>query len=243
MKKFLKVLVTVLLVIAAVYFIPRIVMWSRISTLPVTASAEYITDFTLADENTYEISEGNITMQIPTYYASTKVNDYSMIVCDGGLKNRQLVIIYQPFAPVANQIMPGYADKFNEATDKFEESKPGYPWTLLFDVPTDIFEAIRNMYLADKSDYNFWSLTDALELEYYLKLRQDAFDLNLNIHGIYERDDIRAIIAEDPESPGTYVAMIIPENNPKNSYAFVIQTSDTDDIIKLLNTFEFNSMF
>lgn len=241
MKKVLKGIAIALLVIAALFFVPRIVMWYRITNLPATPSAKNITDFSLADEDTYEISEGNVTVQIPTYYASTNMRDYSMVMCDGHLKNRRLIIIYQPFSSVADQIVPGYSQKFNESLRKYEEEKPKYPWTLLFDVPEDVFDAITCVFLASKDDYNFWDFTGAIELEYYLRLRQDVIDENLAIDAIYERDNIRAIIAEDPNSAGTYVAMIIPKNNAENTHAFVIETPDPDDVIKLLNTYELNN--
>lgn len=240
MKNILKVVGIVLLGIAAAYLIPCIVMWNQIKQTPDVTPAKYLTDYTLVDEKTYEISEGDITMRIPTYYASTNVRDYYSVVCDGHLKNRNLLIIYKPLGPVMEKIMPGSGQEYIKRIQEFNNTKPGYPVSLFYDVPDDIFEAVKRVYLADKSDFNFWNPISAFELKYYLDARA-KLDERGKFTAIYERDDVRAVVAEYPDEPGSYVVLVIPRKNPNNIYGFILETPDMDDVTKLLNNFEFNT--
>ncbi len=239
MKKFFKVLIITLLSIASLYLIGCIIMWYKFTNLLPTNKSVYITDSTLAYESTYEISEGNITMQIPTYYTSTNMRDYSAMLCHAKEKNRELIIFYDHFNYVADKLIPGFSNKYLSMIGKYQTADPEFPFNLFFDVSDDFFDVLKSTLLADRNDYNFWNLKSSMELYYYLKLREHTLETNLNICYLYERDEIRAFVNKNLDTPNMYIVMIIPNNNLRNPYCFSVQTPDPEDVIKLLNTFEF----
>jgi len=245
MNKFLKALLITLAVIACVVFIPPMVLKSRIDSLDNSKKAQNITDTSLSFESTYEIKEGDITVQVPTYYASTKLSDYSSVMCISQQEQKELMMIYYPFGPVADTIMPGYSDQLDKMFDEYEEAKPGPPWNTFVEVPEDVFEAMREVYLADKNTFDFWNFKHSLSLYYYLDARQriESAQSDFEFYGIYERDAIRAIVLKSTSEKNTYISMIFPKNDPEDIFAFIIMTNDADDITKLLNTYEFNSLF
>ena len=245
MNKFVKALLITLAVIACIVLIPPMILKSRIDGLADTKKAENITDTSLAFESTYEIKEGDITMQVPTYYASTKLSKFSAVMCASQQQQKELMIIYYPFGPVADTIMPGYSDQLDRMFDEYENAKPGPPWNMFVEVPEDVFEVMREVCLADKNTFDFWNFKHSLSLYYYLAARQHVAETqsDFSFSGIYERDDIRAVSVQDLTNKDTYVVMIFPKNDPETIYAFVISTKDMDDITKLLNTFDYNSLF
>ncbi len=244
MKKLLKVLgITLLAVVAIIvsYIVLCGSVANEISKLPNTTPAQFVTDFTLLEENSYEISEGDISMRIPTRYATTNLRDYYLIAGESKEKDT-ILIYYKSMRYVCDTLgmQQDFAD-YMEAINYFEENKPGYPVNLIFDVPEDLFEIYKKVGTADKHNYKFWNLASALETSYYLSARQEMEHLGLNIHAIYERDDVRAIVATTPEVDDYYVVMLLPKTNAENIYLFGAQTSDLDEIIKMLNTFEYTT--
>ncbi len=243
MKKFLKVFGIVIIIAAGIYFIPRLILMAGISKMEAGPLCPDITDTSLTFDSSYEISEGNITVEVPTYFASTKVNDYSSVYCMAQQQNKELILVYYPFFPVADTLLPGSSKDFYNMFDQFEEATPGYPVNLFYDMPDDVFGVIRNVCLADKNDFNFWNLKESFTLYFNLWLREHAVDEDFEYAGIYEHEDIRAFVVGSKQDPGLYVVGIMPDGDEENMYAFIIQTNDIDDITKLLNTYEFNSLF
>ena len=224
MNKVVKGILIAVLACAAIYFVPRIVL----------------DDHSLKDEKTYKVEKENVVVHIPTYYNNCQeVKELSSFVCDAHTKNKQLLIIYRPFNEVADKIMPGYSQAYKKVLAEFESSSLPFPISLTYQTPDDLYDAMKMVYAADKSDYNFWNFSESLYLHYALAIREEVEKESMIIHALYERDNIRAIVAEDPTSPGTYAVLIVPDSSTGNIYAMVIKTSDMDDITKLLNTYEF----
>ncbi len=243
MKKFLKVLGIVIVIVAGIYFIPRLVLMSAISKMDDGPLCPNITDTSLTFDSSYEIAEGNISVKVPTYYVNTKVNDYSSVYCMAQQQNKELILVYYPFFPVADTLLEGASKDFYNMFDTFEEATPEFPLNLLYDMPDDVFGVIRNVCLADKKDFNFWNLKDSFTLCFNLWLRDSTLDEDFQYVGIYEREDIRAFVMGSKQEPDVYVVGIMPDGDEKNMYAFIIKTNDIDDITKILNTYEYTSLF
>lgn len=245
MKKFLKtlgIIAIVLVCIAGVYLFACGSLISEISTTPVSAPAQFVTDFTLLEEDSYEVSAGDISMRIPTHYVTTNVKDYYIIAGESKTTKGALVIYYKPVNHVAQKL--NLNAEFKEYTDALalmEEKKPGYPANLLFDVPDDFFELAKKIATANKNNIQFWNLASALETSYYLDARQRLTDTGIDINAIYERDNVRAAVFNSPELDDYYMVMLIPKYNPENFYLFGVETSDLNEIIKMLNTFEYTT--
>lgn len=245
MKKFLKVLgilVLVLIGIVALYIVACGCVASGISDHPQTTPAQYITDFSLLEENSYEISEGDISMKIPTKYATTNLREYSMILGESSSPKCSILISYKPLQHVAGKLgMENESKEYLDAINSFEETKPGYPLNLFFDIPDDIFELYKKISTADKNNFEFWNLASALETSYYLGTRQSLKDKGLNFYAIYERDDVRAVICNNLEIDNRYLVMLYKKNLSNDIYLLEVETSDLDEVIKMLNTFEFKT--
>ena len=56
---------------------------------------------------------------------------------------------------------------------------------------------------------------------------------------IYERDDIRAIVSRMSEQSNKYYIEIFHKDNLNKSFLINVTTDTEDDIVKLLNSFEF----
>lgn len=243
MKNFLKVLGIVILVAAGIYFIPRLLLMNNISNMDAGTLCPDITDTSLAFDSSYEIAEGNISVKVPTYYVNTKVNDYSSVYCVAQQQNKEIILVYYPFFPVADTLLEGSSKEFYDMFDSFENATPKFPLNLLYEMPDDVFGVIRNVCLADKNDFNFWNLKESYTLYFNLWLRDYADDEEFEYAGIYERDDIRAFVMKSKQEPDVYVVGIMPDGDEKNMYAFIIKTNDIDDITKILNTYEYTSLF
>lgn len=243
MNKWMKgIIITLAAVVACagLYLTTCFVLWNLLSEMPSGHSVPLITDYSLTDEKTYKIEKGSIEISIPTYYTSCQeVKEVSSYVCDAHLKNKQLLIIYAPFNQVADKIMPGFSQTYDETMAEFKNENLPFPLSLTHTFPDDLFGVMKEVYQLDKSNYNFWNLNDALYLYYCYGAKIGIEQEGLHIHSMYERGNVRAITIEDPEEPGTYVVMIFPNSGTGNMYAMIIQTSDTNDITKLLNTYEF----
>ncbi|MBE5880941.1 MAG: hypothetical protein E7289_01330 [Lachnospiraceae bacterium] len=240
MNKVVKGILIAVLACAAIYFVPRIVLSTLISNFPERKTVVFLDDHSLKDEKTYKVEKENIVVHIPTYYNNCQeVKELSSFVCDAHVKNKQLLVIYRPFDDVADKIMPGYSKEYRQALAKFENSSLPFPLSITHKTPDDLFEVMKVVYSADKNDFNFWNLSESLYLHHLLTAREEAEKESMIIHALYERDNIRAIVAEDSTSPGTYAVLIVPDSSTGNIYAMVIKTSDMDDITKLLNTYEF----
>ncbi len=245
MKKFLKVLgilALILIGIAALYIVACGNVVSTISDYPQPTPAQYITDFTLLEENSYEISEGDISMKIPTSYVTTNLRDYYMIAGEATSTKRTLTIFYKPMQHVAGKL--GVENEFKEyynALNYIEENKPGYPTNLFFDIPDDIFETSKKVATADKNNFKFWNLASALVTAYYLGAREALIDGGINIFAIYERDNVRAVVFNNSELEDYYIVMLFRKNINKDTYLFGVQTSDLDEVIKMLKTFEYKT--
>ena len=244
MKKFLKtlgIIAIVLVCIAGVYLFACGSLISEISTTPVSAPAQFVTDFTLLEEDSYEVSAGDISMRIPTHYVTTNVKDYYIIAGESKTTKGALAIYYKPVNHVAQKL--NLNAEFKEYTDALallEEHKPGYPANLLFDVPEDMFQLLKKVATANKNNVQFWNLASALETSYYLDVRQNLNDAGFDIHAIYERDNVRAVVFDSPELD-VHMVMLIPKYDPENFYFFGVETSDLNEIIKMLNTFEYTT--
>lgn len=245
MKKFLKVLGIIGIVfvcIAGLYLFACGSLLSEISDTPDSAPAQFVTDFTLLEEDSYEISEGDISMRIPTHYATTNVRDYYMIAGESRSTKGTLAIYYKPVNHVAKKLhLDAEFKEYTDALALMEEHKPGYPANLLFDVPEDLFQLLKKVATANKNNYQFWNLASALETSYYLDAREELIQTGINIHAIYERDNVRAAVFNSPELDNLYMVMLIPKYDPKNFYLFGVETSDLNEIIKMLNTFEYTT--
>ncbi|MBQ8527308.1 MAG: hypothetical protein IJ429_02425 [Lachnospiraceae bacterium] len=241
MKNWIKGIIFAILACAAVYLIPCFVLWNRFLDLPNTQSVPLITDYSLKDEKTYKLEKTNLEVSVPTYYTRCQeIKEFSAYVCDSREKNKQLLIIYQPFNQVADKIMPGFSETYDDLMDNFYDAELPFPISLTHEFPNDIFEGMKEIYTKDKNDYNFWDPNESLYLYHCLTARIEAEKkASVTVHSMYERDNVRAIVATNKNEPGTYVALIIPNSNTGNIYAIIIQTSDPNDITKILNTYEF----
>ena len=244
MNKIVKGILSALIIIAGIVFVPPMVLKSQIDSIEDTPKAENITDLSLSFDDTYEIAEGDIKVQVPTYYASTKLNQFSAVMCVSQ-DHKELMVVYYPFGPVADTIIPGYSKQLDKLFAQYEESQPEYPWTLFVEEHEDIFDAMSDILLADKNSFDFFNFKHNLSLLTYLKAREriEESQYDYRFCGVYERDDVRAVIIEDLNNKGTYIAMIFPKYEPEDIYAFVISTNDMDDVTKILNTYELNGGF
>ena len=242
MKKLLKTLGIIALVfvgIAALYIYACGSVVSGISDYPQTTPAQYITDFTLLEENSYEISEGDISMKIPTSYVTTNLRDYYLILGESKSTKRTLGIFYKPLQNVSSKMgIENEYKKYSDIMTSIEEDKPGYPINLFFDIPDDIFEVCKKVSTTDKNNFKFWNLASALETAYYLGTREMLMDKGFNICAIYERDNVRAIVMNIENQ---YAVMLFRKNSANDTYFFVVETTDFDEIIKMLNTFEYKT--
>lgn len=244
MNKIVKGILITLVVIACIIFIPSLILKSQINNVTDTPKAENITDLSLTFDSTYEIAEGDIKVQVPTSFASTKLNQFSAVMCVSQ-DQKELMVVYYPFGPVADTIIPGYSKQLDKLFAQYEESEPEYPWTLIVDKHDDLFDTMSDILLADKDSYDFWNFKHNLNLLFYLKARErmEESQYDYRFCGVYERDDVRAVAIEDLNNKGTYIVMIFPEYEPEDLYAFVIKTNDMDDVTKILNTYELNGGF
>lgn len=245
MKNFLKtvgILALVLIGIIALYIVACGSVVAEISAFPQTSPAQYITDFTLLEEKSYEISEGDISMKIPTSYATTNLRDYYMIFGESKSTKSTICVYYKPLQHVAGKL--GLENEFKEYLDAIkllEEDKPDYPINLFFDIPDDIFELYKKVSTADKNNFKFWNLASALETSYYLGTRQTLQDNGINIFAIYERDNVRATIFNNSELENYYIVMLHKNNLANDTYLFAVETTELDEIIKILNSFEYKT--
>jgi len=241
MNKVIKKLIIAFFVCVALFFIPRIILQQQISAFPDREPVRQITDYSLKDAETYKVEKGNVIVHIPTYYNNCQdVKELSSYICDAHIKNKQLMVVYRPFSDVADKIIPGNSEQYREALEQYENYELPFPVSLVHEPPSNIYDAVKETYLADKNDYNFWNLRESIYLHYLLSTREECEKTGFGYHSIYKRDDICAFVVEDPQNPGSYAVMILPEyTSIKNLYIMMIQTSDTDDITKILNTYEF----
>lgn len=246
MKKCLKVLGILGIILAgivALYILACGNAISVISKAPETVPAQFVTDFTLLEEKSYEISEGDISMRIPTYYVTTNLRDYYTIAGESKSPKRSLALFYKPFRQISDKYNTSQDDytAYLDALKQFEENKPGYPMNLLFDVPEDIFELYKKIATVNKHNYKFWNIATVLETAYYLDARQIITSKGLELHAIYERDNVRAIIYKSPDLNDYFTVMLFPKYNPENLYLFGVETPELDEVIKMLNTFEYTT--
>ncbi|MBQ8198091.1 MAG: hypothetical protein IJZ76_01525 [Lachnospiraceae bacterium] len=238
MKTFLKVIAIVLAVAAAIFFIPRFILQNGIKNMPDAKPAVDISDLSLQEESTYEYEQGDVIVQLPTYYKIREVRELSSIVCEAHTKNKELILIYEPFEQVADKIMPGFSDEYKKLMAEYEAAKPPFPLNTLVEEEYDLFNVIWGIYSADKNDYNFWNLTDTMMLGYRLTARMEADKTGMSFNYFYQRDDICAMVCEDPDAPGTYVVLVFQRGHYDNVFAFILKTNDVDDITKLLNGYK-----
>nr|MBQ8253414.1 hypothetical protein [Lachnospiraceae bacterium] len=238
MKTFLKVTVIVLIGIAAVFFIPRFAVQYGIQNMPDTKPAIDITDLSMQEESTFEYEQGDVIVQLPTYYKIMEAKDLSSIVCSAPSENKELILVYKPFEQVAEKVMPGFSQEYNQLLAEYEAAKPPFPLNTMYKEEYDLFNVIRSVYFADKKDCNFWNFTEMMMLGYRLSARMEADKTGVSFKYFYERDDICAMVCEDSQAPGTYVTLIFQKGYYDNLFAFILKTDDINDITKLLNGYE-----
>ena len=238
MKKFLTITAIILASIATAYFIVLFSLQSGIRNMPDTKRAVDITDLSLQEESTYKYEKGDIIIQLPTYYKIREIKDLSGIVCDAHTKNKELIVIYEPFEQVAEKIMPGFSNEYQQMLNEYEAAKPPFPLNVMYEEEYDLFNIIWGIYSADKSDYKFWNIPDTMMLGYRLSARQQADKSGMTFSYFYQREDICAMVCEDAQTPGTYVVLIFQRGHYDNVFAFILQTNDVNDITKLLNGYE-----
>lgn len=236
MKKWIIGIVVVLVLGATIFFAPRLVVQNLISSIPSTTPAQNVTDFSARDEKTYTIEKDDFSVEIPTYY--TEKSDQptlSAIACSAPKENKKILLFYRPLFSVMERFESGSSQQYFDAMSESTETFQKLLGALGYEQPDSYFEVVKLIALADEKDCSFWNYKDTTITAYYLALRSEV---DIDFVYFYERDNIMAYVYKDGE--GVYGVDMVNTFDDDNVYGFVINTDDPEDIIRILNSFEFN---
>ena len=236
MKKWIIGIAIVVILGAAVFFVPRFAVQKMVSAIPSTPSAEYVTDFTLADEKTFTIEKDEFSVKLPTYYTEqTDQANLSAIACSAPAENKKILLFYRPVLSVIDKFDSNSSQQYFTAMEESTQAFQTLLGALGYEQPDSYFEVLKLIALADESDYNFWKLKDTTVTAYYLALRNET---DIDFVYFYERDNIMAYVYKDGE--GVYGVDLVNKFYSEDIYGFVLNTDDPEDAIRILNSFEFN---
>ena len=189
-----------LLVAAALFLFPRIVLYSVIqSTVPdVGKPAVYFTEYDVTAQNTYTIDNGHISVDIPMgYVLNERLSEATKETATIYRKDSYNIIIMKPadFGDTLNFLNPNNFDvsefgvnmNMDLLTDGYEKIGNG--------LPQSAYENYKTAYLLENSDYSFFSLKKATAYMITAAVKQMAeSSMNYDDVYVYERDDVRAFL-------------------------------------------------
>lgn len=236
MKKWIIRILIVIVLGAASFLAPRFLVQKLLFDTSNTAPAEYVTDYSLVDEKTFTIEKDDFSVKLPTYYTKqTDQPNLSAIACSAPSENKKILLFYRPLLSVMGKFDRNASQEFFADMEESTQTFQTLLGALGYEQPTSYFEVIKLIALADKNDYNFWKLKDSTITAYYLVVR-DEIDMNLVY--FYERDNIVAYVYKNGEN--AYGVDLANKFYPDDIYGFILNTDDPEDVIRILNSFEFN---
>ncbi len=236
-----------LLILGFVFFVlPRIELYNATKEMlpECEAAAEYFTDFTLKNEDTYTVSNEYFSIDIPTYLSEKETlgteNDSSTMY---GTPDGEIicVLVNEPRS---------YPMSMVEAYEEYDEEKVLEKYhiadvekmfaSLGYGRPDSFYNVMKCVYLLDYKDYSFWDLDKMVAFSIYGIVRNEMLASKIYL---YEKEDIRAFVECISDSMvGVNVMKTEDLNTP---YTFIVCTRgegknvDMNEVFGILNSFQF----
>jgi len=253
MKKKSKFIVATLIATVAlfisgfVFFVqPRIELYNATrEMLPeCEAAAEYFTDFTLKNEDTYTVSNEYFSIDIPTYLSEKETF---------GKEDDSFTMYGTPDGEIGCAVFnepESYPMSMVDAYEEYDEEKVLEKHhitdvekmfeSLGYGRPDSFYNVIKCVYLLDYKDYSFWDLDKMVAFSLYGIVRNEMLGSKVYL---YEKEDIRAFVECISDSMvGVSVMKTEDLNTP---YTFIVRawgegkTVDMNEVFGMLNSFQF----
>ena len=236
-----------LLILGFVFFVqPRIELYNATrEMLPeCEAVAEYFTDFTLENKDTYTVSNEYFSIDIPTYLSEKETfgkegDSFTMYgTPDGAIS---CVLVNEP---------ESYPMSMIEAYEEYDEEKVLEKYNITdvekmfmslgYGRPDSFYNVMKCVYFLDYKDYSFWDLDKMVAFSIYGIVRGEMLASKIYF---YEKEDIRAFV--ECISDGTVGVNVMKTEDLNTPYTFIIRareegkTVDMNEVFGILNSFQF----
>ncbi len=214
---------------------PRIMLNLLIKeTLPEFVAAEYITDFSLLEENAIEIGNDFFTVCIPDSFQETNgsLDEWFMIYED--TKSERLYKIQKISIDVTMTVddldYQSLPESYLHTTDESMLNSLGYA------EPDSYYNIMKCVSLLDAKDYDKWDMEKIMAYSVYGSIRMNLGEVK---NYLYEREDLYAYVQYYKET-GAYKLEFFQPKDLNTAYVVTIENGDLEDVTALLNSIQFH---
>lgn len=224
--------------------LPRIMLYKIVNSyLPnVDKSAEYFTDFNIANNDVQTIDNGYVSVKIPNRFIHNE-EKAELIPCLYNTSDNSETIFFMSekgdlsglnlLDPEMYKDIDGVPPDIGvkEITKGFESIGKG--------LPDSAYNTYKLMLLINKDDYSFWNLNKGVCFSIAAVMKEILIS-NYDKMYLYEKDNIRGIIEiEEKEDIHKVVFEIYNSDDLDTVYTLVIGVKNIDDAYAIINSAEF----
>ncbi len=231
--------VAVLLTVAGavLYFVPRLILEKVYGIDPkLCKSAKYITDFNNTRSDYITVCTDYYVVHVPRGYAGEDVRYQNSKIFRSQDNTKSYLIIGEPSKTddITLMNMESYKNDEKLAGLTKEELEKVFN-SLDYGLPDSCYNVFKCAALLDVKDFNMFDSNNVIAFTSYAIIKKSGMQYCY----IYERDDIRALVSTMSEGSNKYYIEIFHKDNLNKSFLINVTTDEEDDIVKLLNSFEF----
>lgn len=227
----------VLLVWAFINLIwPRVMLHKTITELlPECTGAEYFTDFSLKNEDTFTVSNAYYSIDIPASFTKKEVSEeLSVLVYENVETDKRCMIMNEPDCVPMSLLEEYEKNETDDIIKKYGISSVESMLTSLgYGTPDSYYNIMKCALLLDYEDYDFWNLDKMVAFWIYGTIRINLYEDTVAY--LYEREDICAIV----EGRGMYIVSVMPVDDLNTIYTFTVRSDDVNEVFAILNSFQF----
>lgn len=228
----LVVAVTVLALIGVLgVLMPRIMLNLLIQeTLPEFVGAEYITDFTMVADETFEVENEYFQAQLPSgLEQEDELKDLEEFVYrnnDSGLTIRIQNNASDVTMTVDDLDYQSLPESYMHTSDESMLNSLGYA------TPDSYYNIMKCVSLLDAKDYDKWNMENMMAYSVYGSIRISLGEVE---NYLYEREDLYAYI-QNPKNTGEYKLEIFRPEDLNTAYVVNLENATITDVTCLLNS-------
>ena len=242
MKKKVIIISVILMVVliaagTAWYFVPRIVLEKIYGIDPkLCKSAKYITDFDTVGLDYMTVATDYYVVDVPKTCEKEDIKFKNTKLYTSSDNSKKYLLIGEPSESYDITLMNPDSYKDDEKLKGLEREELEKVFNSLdYGIPDSCYNTFKCAALLDAKDFNMFDSNNVIAFMSYAIIKING----MTYRYIYERDDMRALVSQMSEGENRYYIEVFHKDNLNKSYLINVTTDDEDDIVKLLNSFEF----